>query len=73
MGNCLFKKKTSYCERLEVELYYLQKENLRSNDNIIRELQTLKKMLPVSTNDNINIVKSSPLRKKQPRPYSMYV
>ena len=43
MGNCLIKKnKNSYCERLETELYYLQKENLRSYDCILREIQNIK-------------------------------
>ena len=43
MGNCLIKKKKNYyCEQLEAELYFLQKENLRSYDFILREIKTIK-------------------------------
>ena len=42
MGNCLFKRKGSYCERLEAEIYYLQKENLRAYVSILREIKTAK-------------------------------
>ena len=42
MGNCFFKRKGNYCERLEAEIYYLQKENLRSYDLLLREIKTVK-------------------------------
>ena len=42
MGNCLIKRKSNYCEELEAEIYYLQKENLRAYDFLLRELRTVK-------------------------------
>ena len=41
MGNCLFKK-NSKSEELEAQFFFLQKENLRTYDMIIHELQNLK-------------------------------
>ena len=57
MGNCLFKPKSNYCERLETEIFYLQKENLRSYDLFLRELKSLKSSvqkleLPISSTLN---------------------
>ena len=41
MGNCLFKK-NSKSEELEAQFFFLQKENLRTYDMIINEIQNLK-------------------------------
>ena len=42
MGNCVTKKKKFYTERLETEIFYLQKENLRSYDLLLREVNLVK-------------------------------
>lgn len=52
MGNCITKKKTFYTERLETEIFYLQKENLRSYDLLLRELKSVKLSLRDLRNQN---------------------
>ena len=45
MGNCLIKNKEPYCQRLQAEIYYLEKENIRTYDFILAELESLKVLL----------------------------
>lgn len=52
MGNCITKKKEFYTERLETEIFYLQKENLRSYDLLLRELKLVKLSLQDLKNQN---------------------
>ena len=42
MGNCLIKHKNNYSEQVEAEIFFLQKENLRSFDYLLHEIKTLK-------------------------------
>ena len=52
MGNCITKKKEFHTERLETEIFYLQKENLRSYDLLLRELKLVKLSLQDLKNQN---------------------
>ena len=45
MGNCFAKKKNLLSERLQADIYYLQRENLRTYDYILGELESIKLML----------------------------
>ena len=56
MGNCLIKK-DPVPKRLQTEIYYLQKENIRTYDYIIGELESIKAL--VNARSKIN----SPSRK----------
>ena len=52
MGNCITKKKEFYTDCLETEIFYLQKENLRSYDLLLRELKMVKLSLQDLKNQN---------------------
>ena len=48
MGNCFIKRKNILSERLQADILYLYKENLRTHDYILGELEMVKAMI----NDN---------------------
>ena len=52
MGNCLIKK-DPVPKRLQTDIYYLQKENIRTYDYIIGELESIKALVNArSKNDS---------------------
>ena len=53
MGNCFAKKRSLLSERLQADIYYLQRENLRTYDNILGELESMKSMLNKNNEDLI--------------------
>ena len=44
MGNCLFKKDHA-SQRLETDIFYLQKENIKTYDYILGELESIKALV----------------------------
>ena len=44
MGNCLIKK-DPVSKRLQTDIYYLQKENIRTYDYILGELESIKALV----------------------------
>ena len=53
MGNCFAKKRSLLSERLQADIYYLQRENLRTYDYILGELESMKSMLNKNNDDLI--------------------
>lgn len=52
MGNCLIKK-DPVSKRLQTDIYYLQKENIRTYDYILGELESIKALVNArSKNDS---------------------
>ena len=45
MGNCLLKEKNTNSEHLAAEFFFLQKENLRSYDLLLREITNIQKSI----------------------------